>query len=156
MLQLEGKSLVMADAETDAEATNAFNAIAETFFSNPEVFITNSAARRCLDWPMDDLVFNLEAEGGPTSRVGRVATLVGNQLRERIKSEFNPKILAIKQTYQNRAALAQKQLEFEKQMAIKQQEFEKQKAFLMENSSFDQSKFGQLDSFISCGKLEFT
>ena len=134
--QLEGRSLEMADAETDSAATNAFYNLTKIIYSNLDLFVTNAAMHPCLDWQVDDLVFSLESEGSPAGHNSHIITPVGESLRETIKSEFRPKIAAANQGYQDKLAMAaaQQVLEIKNQKAAAETQlaFEKQKQFLKE------------------------
>ena len=128
--QLEGRSLVLADAETDEAATNAFNNLKQTIYSNLDLLATNAAMSSCLNWQIEELIFSLEAQGGPTGQGSHVITPVGESMRQVLKSEFPKKIAAAKQVVQNQRAAAEKQSAFDAQIK-----------FLKENTPYDPQVF---------------
>lgn len=128
LLQLEGKSLALADADNESKMAVSFTNLFNCMFENRDALVANPAEVLYLYWGVDDLVRAKTSSG--------IVTDIGDSLNHLFYSEYRPKLGAMDQEYQQKTVPAGQFLST----------FEKQKRYLKENKPYEFMGFAQLFS----------
>jgi len=121
--ELEGKALLLADADNEKKMAVAFTNFFNVIFENRDALVANKVDVLYLNWGADALV-EAKTSGG-------IVTDIKDSLRHIFDSEYRPKLEAMDQEYWNKTAPAGQFLSV----------FEKQKQYLKENKPYDFIEF---------------